>query len=194
MLLSKAGVTASVLALGVAVAAPGAAQAAKHPSPNGRHKISIAVSDNPITAGDQLAIYGRLRGPNHAHRRVVLWHRINPRARFTPVQRTTTDANGFYVILRLPDIVNSNRSWYVKSLGARSRTVHERVFSLVTLGGPADGSNLETGPAHKVTFTGTVSPSRTGSRVVLQRQSADGSGNKWHRIDRTRVAGDGTYR
>src|SRR5689334_22091725 len=186
MLLTKAGGTASVVALGVAIAAPGVAQAAKHPSPNGRHNISIAVSDNPITAGDQLAIYGRLRGPNHAHRSVVLWHRINPRARFTPIQRTTTDANGFYVILRLPDIVNSNRNWYVKSLGARSRTVHERVFSLVTLSGPADGSNLETGPAHKVTFTGTVAPSTAGSRIVLQRQSATAGGDKWNTIDHSR--------
>ena len=193
MLLSKAGGAAATVALGVAIVAPGAAEAAKHPSPNGRHNISIAVSDNPITAGDQLAIFGRLSGPNNANRRVVLWRRINQRPRFTPLQKTTTDANGFYAFLRLPDIVNSNRNWYVKSLRARSRTVHERVFSLVTLSGPADGSNLETGPAHKVTFSGTVSPSRAGSRVVLQRQSATGGGERWNTIDRGRVAGDGSY-
>jgi hypothetical protein len=181
------GILGCLLAL-----APAAAQARKHPSPNGRHGISIAVSDNPVVAGDQLAIFGRLRGPNNGNRVVVLWHRINPRPFFTPVQRTTTDANGFYAFLRTQGVVNTNRNWYVKSLGARSRTVHERVFSLVTLSGPADGSNLETGPAHKVTFSGTVSPFAVGDRVILQRQNAD-NGNGWHRIDRTRVQPGGNY-
>jgi len=185
--LGALGILGCLLAL-----APAAAQARKHPSPNGRHGISIAVSDNPVVAGDQLAIFGRLRGPNNGNRVVVLWHRINPRRFFTPVQRTRTDANGFYAFLRTQGVVNTNRNWYVKSLRARSRTVHERVFSLVTLSGPADGSNLETGPAHKVTFTGTVSPFAVGDRVILQRQNAD-NGKRWHRIDRTRVRAGGTY-
>src|SRR6185437_4447123 len=171
---------------------PAAAQAKRHSSPNGRHNISITVSDNPAVAGDQLVIFGRLKGPNNGHRVVTLWHRINPRPRFTPVQRTTTDSQGFYAFFRQRGVVNTNRNWYVRSLRARSRTVHERVFSLVTLSGPADGSNLQTGPAHKVTFTGTVSPFRVGDRVILQRQNAD-NGNRWHRIDRTRVRPGGSY-
>jgi hypothetical protein len=176
----------------VLVLAPAAAQARRHPSPNGRHSISIATSDNPVVAGDQLAIFGRLRGPHNGNRVVTLWHRINPRRFFTPVQRTRTDAHGFYAFLRPNGVVNSNRNWYVKSLRARSRTVHERVFSLVTLSGPADGSNLETGPAHRVTFSGTVSPFAVGDRVILQRQNAD-TGRRWHQIDRTRVRPGGTF-
>ncbi|HEY7629079.1 MAG TPA: hypothetical protein VH817_00165 [Thermoleophilaceae bacterium] len=176
----------------VLVLAPAAAQARRHPSPNGRHNISIATSDNPVVAGDQLAIFGRLRGPNNGNRMVVLWHRINPRRFFSPIQRTRTDAHGFYAFLRPNGVVNTNRNWYVKSLRARSRTVHEKVFSLVTLSGPADGSNLETGPAHKVTFSGTVSPFAVGDRVILQRQNAN-SGKGWHRIDQTRVRPGGTY-
>jgi hypothetical protein len=169
-----------------------AAQARKHPSPNGRHNISIRVSDNPVVAGDQLVIFGRLRGPNNGNRVVTLWHRINPRPRFTRVQRTTTDANGFYAFFRQKGVVTTNRRWYVRSLRARSRTVHERVFSLVTLSGPADGSNLLTGPAHRVTFSGTVSPFRVGDRVILQRQNAAG-GRGWHRIDSARVQPGGTF-
>jgi hypothetical protein len=176
----------------VLVLAPAAAQARRHPSPNGRHNISIATSDNPVVAGDQLAIFGRLRGPNNGNRVVVLWHRINPRRFFSPIQRTRTDAHGFYAFLRPNGVVNTNRNWYVRSLGARSRTVHEKVFALVTLSGPADGSNLQTGPAHKVTFTGTVSPFAVGDRVILQRQNAN-SGKGWHRIDKTRVRSGGTY-
>ena len=97
---------------------PAAAQARAHPSPNGRHNIAITVSDNPVVAGDQLVIFGRLKGPNNGHRVVTLWHRINPRPRFTPVQRTTTDSQGFYAFFRQRGVVNTNRNWYVKSLGA----------------------------------------------------------------------------
>lgn len=185
--LSAIGIVGCALVL-----VPSAAQARKHPSPNGRHNLSIALSDNPVVAGDQLVIFGRLRGPNNGHRVVTLWHRINPRPAFTPVERTSTDANGFYAFFRQPGVVNTNRNWYVKSLGARSRTVHERVFSLVTLTGPADGSNLETGPAHKVTFSGTVAPFTAGDSVLLQRQNAD-TGKGWGTIDRGKVRAGGTY-
>src|SRR5437764_3296710 len=183
-----AGLMACAIAL-----SPAAGQAKKHASPNGRHNVSINVSENPVVAGDLLVIWGRLTGPNHANRVVTLWHRINPRPRFTPVQQTTTDSNGFYVFFRQKGIVNSNRNWYVRSLGSRSRTVHEKVFSLVTLAGPADGSNLLTGPAHRVTFSGTASPFTVGDRVLLQRQSSDSSGNQWHTIDRSRVQPGGSY-
>ena len=175
-----------------AVALPGVAQAAKHPSPNGRHNVSINVSDNPVVAGDQLAIWGRLRGPNNANRVVTLWHRINPRPRFTPIQRVRTDAHGFYAIFRTTGVVNSNRNWFVRAARARSRTIHERVRLLVTLTGPAEGSTLLTGPAHRTTFSGTVSPRYAGRGVRLQRQDAD-RGNRWHTIDRGRVAGDGSF-
>ncbi len=171
---------------------PGAAEAAKHSSPNGRHNISIHVSENPVVAGDQLAIWGRLKGPNNGNRVVTLWHRINPRPRFTPIQRVRTDANGFYAIFRPDGIVRSNRNWFVRSARARSRTLHERVRLLVTLTGPADGSNLLTGPMHSTTFTGTVSPADRGRGVLLQRQDSD-RGNRWHTIHRGRVAADGSY-
>ncbi|MFL5911276.1 MAG: hypothetical protein ACJ768_11970 [Gaiellaceae bacterium] len=189
----KAGAyCAGLLACAIALS-PAAAQARKHASPNGRHNVSINVSENPVVAGDSLVIWGRLTGPNHANRAVTLWHRINPRPRFTPVQQATTDSNGFYVFFRQKGIVNSNRNWYVRSVGSRSRTVHERVFSLVTLNGPADGSNLLTGPAHRVTFSGTVSPFAVGDRVILQRQNSDAAGNAWNQIDRTRVRPGGSF-
>ena len=193
MRLRMGGRVVLVLGLLAVALSPAAAQARKHSSPNGRHNISIAVSDNPIVAGDQLVIFGRLRGPNNGHRKVTLWHRINPAPAFTPVQQTTTDSNGFYAFFRAKGVVDSNRNWYVKSLGARSRTVHEKVFSVVTLSGPADGSTLLTGPAHKVTFTGTVSPFQAGDPVVLQRDNSDQAGNQWNEIDRSTVNPNGSF-
>jgi hypothetical protein len=186
--------SAVLAALTLCILLPAGAMAAKHPSPNGRHAISINVSANPVVAGDPLVIYGRLTGPRNGGQTVNLWHRVNPAPRFTIVQRTQTDANGFYAFFRADGVVTSNRNWYVKSLGARSRTVHENVFALVTLNGPASGSTLQTGPAHKTTFTGTVSqPYPVGGTVLLQRQSAATGGDDWRTIDRGRVAAGGTF-
>lgn len=193
MRLRKVGGAAATAAACAMAILPAGASASKHPGPGGQHNVSINVSENPIVAGDQLAIFGRLTGPNHGNRQVVLWHRINPRPRFTRVQTTTTDANGFYVFFRQPGVVNTNRHWYVKSLGARSRTIHEKVFSIVTLSGPADGSNLLTGPAHRVTFAGTVSPFVVGTRVLLQRDNSAIAGNQWTTIDQGRVKPGGTF-
>ncbi|MEA2354619.1 MAG: hypothetical protein QOD61_748 [Solirubrobacteraceae bacterium] len=180
--------------LSIVALAPSGALAAKHPSPNARHGISINVSANPVVAGDPLVIYGRLTGSGDAGRTVTLWHRVNPAPRFTVVQQTQTDANGFYAFSRADGVVTSNRNWYVRSVGARSRTIHERVFALVTLNGPPDGSTLVTGKANRVTFTGTVSqPHPAGDTVVLQRQSAAAGGDDWRTIDRGRVTAGGTF-
>lgn len=177
----------------VALLVPATAQAARHPSPNGRHTISLLTSENPITYGDPLVIFGRLVGPNAGNRTVVLWHRVNGVLPiFTPIQTTTTDAAGFYAYQRLADVVKSNREYYVTSLRARSRTVRERVVDVVTLSGPATGSSLTTGrPASQ--FTGTVTPSDAGDLVVLQRQSATGDGLNWGTIQRSVVLPDGSF-
>ncbi len=185
--------TAFLAVISLLLLAPVGALAAKHPSPNGRHAISINVSANPVVAGDPLVIYGRLVGPGNGGQTVNLWHRVDPAPGFTVVQRTQTDANGYYAFFRADGVVTSNRNWYVRSLGARSRTIHEHVFALVTLSGPANGSTLLTGPAHKTTFTGTVSPSQAGAEVLLQRQSAVAGGDDWRTIDRGRVAAGGTF-
>ena len=189
----RARIPALVVAVCCAVVLPVTAQARKHPSPNGRHNVSINVSENPVTAGDPVVIFGHLRGPINANRVVTLWGRLNTQPRFHPVQSTTTDSHGFYVFFRQKGTVNTNRHWFVKSVGARSRTIYERVYSLVTLSGPADGSNLLTGPRHKVTFTGTVSPYVAGTRVWLQRHNSNGANDEWANVQKSRVRSDGTF-
>ncbi len=171
----------------------GAALAASHPSPNGNHSVSISVSENPIVEGQPIVIYGRLTGPNDGGRQVVLYHRTPYASQFTPVQRTTTDAAGYYAFERLPERVLTNREWYVRSLGARSATVHEHVYAQLTLEGsvPA-GSTVQTGPRNPVTFSGTVTPASVGQQIVLQRQDANG-GETWHTIQLGRVGPGGSY-
>lgn len=190
MRLKRTGVLASMLA---ALAPAPAALAAGHPSPSGRHTVTISVSENPIVEGQPIVIYGRLSGPNDGGREVVLYHRTPYASSFTPVQRTTTDPAGYYAFERLPERVLTNREWFVRSLGARSATVHEHVYAQVTLNGSlASGSTVQTGPHNPVTFSGTVTPASVGQPIELQRQDATG-GETWHTIQTGRVGPGGQY-
>ncbi|HEX4837178.1 MAG TPA: hypothetical protein VFV03_01435 [Solirubrobacteraceae bacterium] len=176
------------------VLVPSSALARRHPSPNGRCAINIHVVPREIVAGDQVVIFGRLRCVNPAsaaNQEVKLFHHLAGTPGFTFVQSTITDVHGFYVLYRADGVVETNRSWYVRSLGARSAARRIRVAAQVTLSGPPEGQ-LFTGFANRVTFTGSVSPADVGARVILQRQNA-ATGGQWHRIDRGVVGAGGNF-
>jgi hypothetical protein len=179
---SLAACTAIAAALGAAV--PGASAAVHHATATTAPTITAAP--NPNTAGDPVVIFGQAT-PGAS---VVLWHRVNPAPRFTPVSRTTATSTGRYEFTRADGVVTTNRNWYVVVGGRRSRVVHERVFALVTLRGPSD-SNVVTGAP--VTFSGTVSPAHAGQAVLLQRQSSASTGNSWRTIHRGRIGAGGAY-
>ncbi len=163
--------------------APASASAHKHPSPSGRCRIGLQAPTH-IAAGEEVLIFGRLRCPNPAnaaHQEVKLFHHIWGLPGFTYVQNVKTDAAGFYAISRADGVVETNRAWYVRAVGARSATKRIRVSAQVTLSGPPEGQ-LSTGYPNRVTFTGTVAPADIGARVILQRQNSL-TGNEWHRID-----------
>jgi phage protein U len=194
------GALAAAAAL-LVTAAPGtsiaARAAAKHPSPNGRCDVNVNVAPRVITSGDAVLVFGRLRcrgrvqPPSGAGSKTVklLEHSVGTPG-FTVVQSTTTDARGFYEFT-VP-AVQFNSVFYVRSHGATSARKEVRVASAVTLTGPPDGTQLFTGAANKVTFSGTVSPADEGARVILQRQNAE-AGNDWHRIDVGRVGPSGAF-
>jgi hypothetical protein len=176
------------------VLVPSSAFARKHPSPGGRCAINITVAPRQIVAGEPVAIFGQLRCANPANaagREVKLFHHLIGVGGFSFVQSTTTDAHGFYVISPADVVIETNRSFYARSMGARSATKHVRVAAQVTLSGPTAGQLL-TGFANRVTFTGTVAPADAGARVVLQRQNA-ATGGDWHRIDRGVVDAAGNF-
>src|SRR5579875_2897851 len=166
---------AALLALVVLLLAlPSRTQAA----PRHNHGLTIAATPDPITAGQGVLIYGQLKGSNSAGKRIWLFHRINPAARFTPVSVTRTNGSGFYEFVRADGVVKSNRNWFV--LGpdnTHSRTIHEWVSAVVTL----DTATTTATTAQDVTFSGTVSPSHTHQRVLLQEQNST-SGNDWKTI------------
>lgn len=171
------GLMAVVAALLMAM--PSTANASVHPRHN--RGLTIASTPDPITAGDGVLIYGRLRGPANAHKRIWLFHRISPAQQFSPVSVTRTNASGFYEFIRADGVVNTNRNWFV--VGPRhthSRTIHERVSAIVTLA--ANTTTAST--ADTVSFSGTVSPAHRHQRVLLQKQESSApSGTGWKTID-----------
>jgi hypothetical protein len=185
--LSSAAVTAAALTSmagsGLA-AAPAVAAPAKH--------ITINTAPNPIVSGDPVVIFGQLSAGNASGALVRLFHRIAGQPRFTLIGTTRTSSTGSYEFSRADGVVTTNRAWYVRANGLTSQIVRERVQALVTLGGPADGSTLLTGPAHPYTFSGTVNPAKVGARVVLQRQDTS-SGSHWRTIGTGRVGAGGAF-
>lgn len=185
----------AVAASSLALLAPGAS-AFRHRSPSGLCRININVVPRHITTGEPVTIFGRLLcrgGASAAGGRVVkLFRHVPGSPGSTYVQSTTTGALGFYQFQRADGVVETNRAWFVSSHGAESAMKGVRVAAQATLSGPPEGTQILTGPANKVTFTGTVNPADVGARVVLQRQTSLG-GNEWHRIDSGHVEAGGGY-
>jgi hypothetical protein len=178
----------------LAIAPPGAS-AFKHPSPFGLCRVSINLAPRIIVANDPITIWGRLsclRPASAADKTVRLFQHVRGTPGLTYVQSVTTDANGFYEIEKAGGDVTTNRFFLVRSHGAQSARREVLVEAEVNLSGPPEGTQLYTGPANAVTFTGTVDPADAGARVILQRQNAL-TGDEWHAIDRGVVQGDGTF-
>ncbi len=192
MRLEKLG-PALVAATSLLALAPAAAQAHKHPSPLGRCRIDISVAPRQITAGEATEVSGRLACRHHASlaaQPVTLYAHVAGSAGYVPVQSTTTETSGAYKFSTAAE--NANTSFYVRSHGAQSGRKHLRVAAQVTLSGPPEGTQIETGAPNKQTFSGTVNPTDVGARVILQRQNAV-TGNEWHRIGIGSVEAGGTY-
>jgi hypothetical protein len=167
--------------------------AGKHPSPNGRCAINLNVAPHQITAGDSVVAFGQLRCRDQSHaggQTVSLLERATAAPGFDVVQTSTTNAQGFYEFTVIG--LEANSEFFVRSHGAASARRTVKVGAQVTLSAPPEGTQIFTGRSSRVTFTGTVSPTDAGARVVLQRQNAV-TGNEWHRIDFGRVSTAGTF-
>ncbi len=189
------GVAAAAMLLALTPAGASAiGRAHKHPSPSGRCNVNINVEPGQITAGEPVVVWGRLRchgrGSNVDAKTVTLLARTASSGGFGVAQTILTDPHGFYEFNLTA--VQNNTTLFVRSHGAASGHRTVGVAAQVTLNEPPDGTQLFTGPANKVGFTGTVNPADLGALVVLQRQNAL-TGNEWRRIDTGRVAAGGTY-
>src|SRR5271154_6058269 len=183
----------SLLALAPAAASADHRSANKHPSPLGRCRIDISVAPRQITAGEATEVSGRLACHRHAGpgaQPVTLYAHAAGTAGYVPVQSTTTESSGAYKFSTAAETANT--SFYVRSHGAQSGRRRLRVAAQVTLSGPPEGTQIETGASNKQTFSGTVNPADVGARVILQRQNAV-TGNEWHRIGIGQVLAGGNY-
>lgn len=171
-------------ALGIA-AVPGVVSAA----PRHNRGLTIAAVPNPIIAGSGVVIYGHLAGPGSAGQPIALYHHLARSHRgYTLVQTTTTDSSGYYEFTRAENVVETNRSWFVRGPDrSHSRTVYERVSALINISPSTNSSDT----AHPITFTGTVTPSHAFERVVLQDES--GTGDTWHTLKAGRLDAGSSY-
>jgi hypothetical protein len=180
-------------AMSLLALAPAGASALKHPNLTGNCNVNINAVPHLLEAGETVSVFGRLScfsRANAAGRIVTLMRRTVGTPGFTAVATASTDGHGFYE-LTTPGVLYSSL-FYVRSHGAASGRRAVRVFAHVALTGPTEGTQLLTGPANKVTFSGSVSPADVGALVVLQRQNAV-TGNAWHRIQLGSVSPGGSY-
>jgi hypothetical protein len=176
---------AAILAMFMALAIPSHASAA----PRHNRGLTIQSTPDPSTAGQGVLIYGQLKGPANADRRIVLYHRINPAPYFTPISVTRTNAAGFYEFVRADGIVVSNRNWFVRGPDfTHSRTIHELVAAIVTL----NTSSSTATTAQTVAFNGMVVPNHRHERVLLQQQNST-SGNGWQTVASAYTTGASSF-
>jgi hypothetical protein len=194
MRLRRAACACAVAASSLALLAPGSS-AFMHRSPDGRCAVSISVAPKEITAGEPVTVFGRLlcRGAKRGADQVVkLFHHIPGTPGFTYVQSALTNAQGFYEFPRADGAVETSRIWHVRVQGAESANAGVRVAAQVSLSGPPEGTQILTGPANAVTFTGTVTPADVGALMFLQRQNA-ATGGEWNTIGIVHVQTGGGF-
>src|SRR5580693_7434317 len=153
---SRYSITAIAAVISLCALVPTSASAHRHRGFNGRCAIYMNVAPRQIVAGDPVVVFGRLHcvnQTNDAGQEVKLFHHLTglPGSGYSYVQSTTTEAHGFFEFSRADGVVETNRSWYVTALGARSASRRIRVASQVSLNGPSE-SRLSTGFANRVTF------------------------------------------
>jgi hypothetical protein len=154
-------------------------------------ELTINATPNPILAGEGVLIYGQLNVPPVAGQKIVLYHHVtDSRQGYTQVGRTMTNQFGFYEFTRAENVVETNRSWFVRELGApgvQSGTIYEQVAALVSLAASATTADTAT----PITFTGHVTPDHARGLVLVQEQNV--SSGSWVTIKAGRLDGGSNY-
>jgi hypothetical protein len=183
---------ASMLAL-----APTAASAAKplHVNEKPVHGCRVVTYAEPrtVTVGEQVEAVGQVLCHSSATAsgvQVTIFARSQGQTQFHQFTTVTTGPGGTFRLA--PQTISSDVWFYAVALGHRSGTSRVRFAPLVTLVGPPEGTQIKTGKANAVTFTGTVSPADAGAELILQRENSS-SFEEWIPIQLGVVKLGGVY-
>lgn len=179
-----------------AFAAPKLPKHKGHVSPAGC-RLSESADPHIVNSGDSVVLTGVLNCPGggESGQTVTVFERIaGVPGGFKNIGTTSTAAGGSYSLTPAPVITDS--TFYARSAGARSANHTVRVAPQVTVATSPplpEGSQLFTGPAHKVTFKGSVNPIDRGAEVLLQRETGR-STEEWGTIQAHNfVKADGSF-
>jgi hypothetical protein len=146
-------------------------------------QLTLMTSLDPLVVGQATNLTGTLAGVT-APTPVTLYAHTY-RTRFSPIAMVQTDASGAYAFPAQAPIANT--SYQVRGGGRRSAVVFEGVRDAVT----ASASATSVTAGDTVTFTGTVTPDKTGHAIILQRQNANGHG--FHAVERSTVGAGSAF-
>ncbi len=148
--------------------------------------LTIAAAPDPSKPRHDVAITGQLLAlAGSAGATITLSQELSGQKAFHRVAQTMTDATGRYSFTRPAGTVQTNRSWYVSSAGARSATMLQRVWDAITL----SATEKMSGTGEIVTFAGKVAPSHAGERIRLERRH----GHAWVLIATVRLTTASTF-
>jgi hypothetical protein len=143
--------------------------------------LTITAATNPLPVGSTETISGTLQAG--AGQLITLLASTDNKG-YVQVASATGDASGNYTFAQAP----INSTFYKVAGGGRSSAV---LFVGVKDGltGAVSATSVTAGGS--VTFTGSVTPNKTGHVIYLQRQNASGSG--FHTIVVATVGANSTY-
>ena len=210
LVLAVAAIATASLAL-----LPAGAQAAKHrhvAKPqrqavhNGNCRLRIQAAPRFVQAGEAAVVSGTLLcSPQTtvSGQAVTVYEHSAGSTGQSVAGTTTTDSSGNFKVPTPP--LSTNSTFYAVIGAAHSSHRAVKVQPKLTVSGPPDGAQLftgfgpfkTTGTAHNplqnvVRFSGTVSPTDAGAKVVLQRENTVGV-EEWRRIDSGVVDREGNY-
>ncbi|HEV3047159.1 MAG TPA: hypothetical protein VGY13_07330 [Solirubrobacteraceae bacterium] len=173
-------------------------------------QLELQAGARRVIAGESATLTGSLSCPatvSAAEQTVTLNGHVAGTPGASPLGTVTTEADGAFHLST--EALDADSNFYATVPGARSERVWVRVAPLVTIAGPAAGTELTAGggrvaanaqassagantTSSTVTFTGTVSPEEAGPRVVLERESANDP-ERWIVLGSAPVGAGGGY-
>jgi hypothetical protein len=144
--------------------------------------LTILSATDPIPYGGSTVISGTVAGAPNTMVTLTGHAAHNP---FVTITTAKTDGEGNYSFPAQSPLLST--FYKVTGAGRSSAVLYEGVKYLLT----AAPSAMTVTSGQPLTFTGTVTPARTGHTIYLERQNIAGTG--FHVISVGTVAADGTY-